>query len=791
MAQRQRGFDDDRRRSSYGNTTYISGASTYRPGELRDSGGRESRGERDRVLVRRDSDYYSSRGGDEYDKDREKQKAYDSRLSNLPNINTNVAKSPSKASTGTRALSTITNESTATASDTLQSSHAASTNSTSRPDSSNNNATPTSVAVPVMGAPKAKDPQLQPIFQKLWEFHNNTLKHGYNYNQKYRLKKEMEKHNSEAKHAMVKDFPSMKEMYQQIHEKDQKEDNIIKQRMSMMEGVVLHQIEDLAATIVEACKSQVQPSTTTPEVIPVTTSTSAISALEDKFRQFKTDLVETQQKLREQQSGFDDRRRQYEERIKALEVAHLRSEERIRQLEEGREASDGQLSALSTRYADLKEKQADLENEKKSLQKQVAGLQKDINQVDGSVNPLLEHMSSVQAGIDRLSDTKASLTDFLEAKAMLNGVNEQLRLCKDKMNHLEGERAHSTTPQQCQECQNLSLALVKLKDTVSKMQESLAAADNKIEDMDFDQVQMVIDTWFALGVAEKIKSHETRLSAYERQLRGMGTGSAAESSNSTPEANAKDLRIAVENIRKEMTDVETKVISKTNETISRMSDECGKMIEELEARIDSMERKNVHQQAVVPSAPPSEPESRAVELSGISELVGKVKELEDQDFTRQVSNLNTEIVRRSNEAAERIKQLKQDYEGRIGYLNGVVEAQRHEVIVVNDQLNQLFTKPVYDAIVQQVDRYSQRLALRADLADTRLKMLEDRRVPELFEQVQALKATVQKINAFSPAQKRGASPLTRPSAESVGKKRRVETNGISMQPLPNGSGASY
>lgn len=569
--------------------------------------------------------------------------------------------------------------------------------------------------------PKAKDPQLQGVFEAVYKWNEISQERTLLKLQEDKLLREDGRRQNEVGKIVnkVDDFAPFSEFQRRFDESAKTEREGVQKHRLQVEQQHREDLERFLSSILSHALAKPQAAA----AATVAQNTTALSALEDQFAGFKQQAL---QQASEQQKHNSEAQKQ----IETLLSDHEKTTEK--------------LNALDRDYKALKSEHNVLQSENAELKRQLTKLEPTNVEITQKIQEEIDQLSKAfQALVIRIDDVETKVSTFMEKVEELDMVtyNEVLETWIDhdfKNKVFSNDRAIAT-----------------LQQSLQSMQESTASRFDKSD-------SLAQETRKALEAVDTVQVPQP-----QPDSRMSGDGEAA-------------LQILVDEKLKPFGEVLQKIVAESAEACADMVEEVRAHVDKIETNIGALERsgaatkEELVSQIQFLSQTAAQLETRFGLLEGLKlsqrlDLVGRRHlELEQKVVACQQNNANGGT--NNCDALQIIKPDIDDAKRRFNALELAIRA-------INTQWSNLSSKQMAEMILVQLDPYGQRNEARiakiekeANELTTKLSNIEQSIIPLAKD----CKRLTDITKAPTP-EKRPASPGS-PADEST-KKRKLGENG--------------
>ncbi|KAK8134582.1 hypothetical protein PG984_006594 [Apiospora sp. TS-2023a] len=774
---KQTGFGDERRRSS-GYNGGGSDSQSYRPQD-RDRD-RELARSGDKSSSRRESDprdYLDDRERSR-DRERDRVKTRDDPLQ-LP---TNIPTGPRIASTSAK----------------------------SSPMSKRVNAPP-----PFRPLITTKDPKLQEIFKKVWDWEESLRKRILVSAQRDKKKKEFEERNRSLQNldrGNRNDNFSVIESLQRLKEHDKKDWEVIDKRYKAFDETYAEYLETIAAVIFSVTMQATPNSASTQ-----TLDSSALAAFEKKTdEKFDTTVAALEKKMEEKfnakvaalekkmdesiatkTAGLEKDLSRAQKAIEQLKSARTQAEEKAQELqcnldkalktvEEIDQKSGASAAEILSGHAALKVQQNQLQETNGKIQEEVTVLTDRVSKVSREATGREAEVDSAIATIRTAISTKASTSNLEDVKdehsADLDDLKRQAKEHEDQLTALSTAR---TSPflvginEKLETLVDEVSAMEQLRNDVQAVLHRTAKLEDDVRDIDITAIIKIVDEWEEYAITLKIPQLEDNVEHLRHETDKLKGQSGRLVQEPTPPVPDDGLR---EEMRKEIQDSNRqkaeemaqlratfksnseKLVAFVQNLLQKQGVSTAELLDNLTARTEKLESKNDRNS----DTRNSEAELQAQNRDGLMTTVqfdARIQALKDELYSLLAEQVNRDVKIPCHAQLDGFRHQLNDHNGR-------VERLSLEVGVMNTQFSHVWTKPLWDQISLHVDQNYSAFGPRIENNARKLAAVEEK-IALLLDRV-----------APAPP-KRPASPAGRPaSSEGASKRQRLDNNTASAR---NGS----
>lgn len=492
-----------------------------------------------------------------------------------------------------------------------------------------------------------------------------------------------------------------------------------------------------------------------------------------------------------------------------------------------------QLAKLDEQYAEELEKvvcaisshapispQAAIQTESPS--KLEAGFKKQQEQIQkliGLQETSTQTINALNQGLNALKSENASLkSDYASLKSNFTTLESDCGALKTENSELRRQIANfNSTQDSAQRAQENADKFFKelqlLKARMDTMESKMHGSMEKIEDLDMETYNEILEAWIDHDFKNKLLSHDTSITTIRQDLQSFQESATSRLSRSETliqetgvalQALEKARQVTPQRANRETEDIKAFVEEKhaslievMQKTVADSGDACAEMVDEVTTRLNGIELMvNTLQLATVPSKDPDMAaqirtlqQNMDQQCQNLNQLTNRIALMENQRLGDGIGAVNASLAELNNQ----VNGLRQS-NGHGGIANSetfvnfikpeIDDAKRRfdalemSVRVLDSQWSNLSSKQMAERILQHLDPYGQRTEARVYGVENVIKQLEARlstaeqNLLMLFKDRKPI--DVAKVPLLDG--KRHASSES-PSEELMTKKRKLGSNG--------------
>ncbi|KAI0900435.1 hypothetical protein F4806DRAFT_491325 [Annulohypoxylon nitens] len=469
-----------------------------------------------------------------------------------------------------------------------------------------------------------------------------------------------------------------------------------------------------------------------------------------------------------------------------------------------------------------------------SLSKLEAGFKKQQEQIQkliGLQETSTQATNALNQGLNALKSENASLkSDYASLKSNFTTLESDCGALKTENSELRHQIANfNSTQDSAQRAQENADKFFKelqlLKARMDTMESKMHGSMEKIEDLDMETYNEILEAWIDHDFKNKLLSYDTSITTIRQDLQSFQESATSRLSRSETliqetgvalQALEKARQVTPQRTNRETEDtkafVEEKhasLIEVMQKTVADSGDACAEMVDEVTTRLNGIELMvNTLQLATVPSKDPDMAaqiktlqQNMDQQCQNLNQLMNRIALMENQRLGAEIGAVNASLAELNNQ----VNGLRQS-NGHGGIANSetfvnfikpeIDDAKRRfdalemSVRVLDSQWSNLSSKQMAERILQHLDPYGQRTEARVYGVENVIKQLEARlstaeqNLLMLFKDRKPI--DVAKVPLLDG--KRHASSES-PSEELMTKKRKLGSNG-QFAPQPHRS-SSY
>ncbi|KAI1210591.1 uncharacterized protein F4807DRAFT_52894 [Annulohypoxylon truncatum] len=460
-----------------------------------------------------------------------------------------------------------------------------------------------------------------------------------------------------------------------------------------------------------------------------------------------------------------------------------------------------------------------LEAEFEKFQKQASEGQRQMAQTQEQMGKAQVQIQILLNDRDKSNKTLAALEqDFTALKSRYTTLESDHTALKSENSELRQQVADlKSTKDFVQRVQDevnkLSEELLSLKTKVDDVDGKVRGSMEKVEDLDMETYNEILETWIDHDFKTKLLSHDTLITALRQDLQSFqesatsrldksetsvqGTGAALQALEKARQATPPAANQATGDI---MAFVEEKLNS-LNEVIQKVvadsGDACAEMVDEVRLRIDNVQTTVNTLSLTVAASKDPDMVTRIGALQQITDqqsqslrrFENRIESIEGQRLGERIVRVHAGLV----ELEKKVKGIQENngYDG-VASTEAIVKVIKPEidnakkrfdalelsVRVLDSQWSNLSSKQMAERILQQLDPYGQRNEARVARVENELMQLKNM----IFEVEQKLLASykdkkIAEIMKDSPLDGKRHASSESPSEELMTKKRKLGSNG--------------
>ncbi|KAI1095488.1 hypothetical protein F5B19DRAFT_346875 [Rostrohypoxylon terebratum] len=467
------------------------------------------------------------------------------------------------------------------------------------------------------------------------------------------------------------------------------------------------------------------------------------------------------------------------ELISKLEDGFGRQQQQIQSLLALQQKSEQALVSLNQEFSALKSENATLKADLASLKSNYITLESDCGALKTENSELRQQIAKYKSTEDSVQWTQEDVDKFFK----------ELQSFKARMDTMES-KVHGST--------------------------------EKIEDLDMESYNEIIEAWIDHDFKNKLLSHDTSITTLRQDLQSATSRldkseTLIQETGGALQALEKARQISLQTTNRGETGgikafVEQKhasLIEVMQKTVTDSCDACAEMVDEVRARIDDIQIVvNTLKLATVPSKDPDMTaqvgalqQAVGQQNQNLNQLVSRIESMEGQRFGEGISYVNASLA----ELNKQVNGLQQS-NGHEGIANNEafvkfikpdmddakkrLEALEMSVRILDSQWSNLSSKQMAERILQQLDPYGQRNEVRIFGVENVMKQMEGR-LSTAEQNLLVLLKDRKSIDVpkIPPLDGKRHAASESPSEELMTKKRKLGANG-QFAPQPHRS-SSY
>ncbi|OTB05385.1 hypothetical protein M426DRAFT_10709 [Hypoxylon sp. CI-4A] len=398
-------------------------------------------------------------------------------------------------------------------------------------------------------------------------------------------------------------------------------------------------------------------------------------------------------------------------------------------------AQGASSSALETRIAGLEKQNLDQQKLLSEAQTQIQTLIKDQQKSSKAFTTLEENFTGLRYdhnGLKSDHDGLKSNHDGLKAdydglKSDYDGLESQQSVLQSENSELKRQIAELGCAKQSQDdalshlsqkLQSLSQELQSFTVRMDRVENKVSAFMEKVEDLDMETYNEILETWIDHDFKTKVISHETAIETLRRDHESLQQSRA--SSEQQPSG---EVQPAQQGQQAQQTPVDDK-LNLFHDQILKMleesTDACAEMVDDVANRVDKVE-------STVGAL--RQPETM---VQNLNHRVGKIEDLNPQvqDLSTRFGELQQKLqsIQESSNSKETrdsdavLDAMKTD----VMNVKGSIEAIWISIKSLSEAWSNLSSKQMAEKILQQLDPYGQRYEKRFSKMETDFAQLKEK-----------------------------------------------------------------
>ncbi|KAK8863377.1 hypothetical protein PGQ11_009612 [Apiospora arundinis] len=624
-------------------------------------------------------------------------------------------------------------------------------------------------------APKAKDPNVQPILDQLLKWEDAIRKRTLVSSERDKKKREMGDRDRGIKNLSGNrnDNASVLDCQQRMKDRDLKEWKDIDKRFRAFDEQYAEYTETIATTIYNATK---QPDVSSTQSL----DPSAMADLEKKMEEKMDAKVSALEKR--MADKLDAMEESQLTKVASLEKALAQSRTKITVLESSRNVAAEEVKGLQFSLNEALKKIVTVEEKNgasaakllsncSALETQQLQLQSDNNQVHDEIFALKNSFSEREGKVDddlatirTVISTKAS-TDALDV--VYNEHSEEITQLQKRGTEQEKQlvalKSTTNTPPSLASIQNEQRTLTdeiatieELRKDMAALQQSTAPMERQFQSLDFGALQNFLNECEESGTLFKLPQLENDIEYLRheiKKLKGQGGRLVQEPTPPVPDDGLrKDISFLqdgdrqkteeLKDLRSKMKTNMEKLVTHVNNTMMKQMVPIVTNLDDLAAKIKELESNPGMQNA--PAA------AQAPDLTGYmttAQFDGRINVMK-----QELPALVSQLVQR--EATTPLQTQIQGIHNGLVDVHGRTERMSLEVGSLNSQFQNIWSKPLWDQICAVVDQNYSMYRPMIDANARKLAQIEEK-----------LANILSRLGSSGPP-KRPGPPLSRPSSVS-------------------------
>ncbi|KAI1388353.1 uncharacterized protein F4822DRAFT_243024 [Hypoxylon trugodes] len=471
------------------------------------------------------------------------------------------------------------------------------------------------------------------------------------------------------------------------------------------------------------------------------------------------------------------------------------------------------ISALEAKFANFEkqssEQQQQISEQKEHIEEQkeqILAQQKEIAETQIQIQSVQNDREKTTEALTNLdNDFKGLKADFIALKSENDDLKQQIKQFKSTKETLDG----------------LSKELQSIANRVDNVERGVTAFMNKVEDLDMETYNEILEAWIDYDLKGKVISNDKRTTALHDDLRDLRKSMADEISREVGKNDPliQDLRKSLEAMEDsrhaapppsyptpeeaqppqqafvdEKINAFNKVVQKI---VADSGDACADMVDEVLIRIDKIEKmvKSLEQ-------PPSKDTDIAALVDPLKQSIAeqnldamdmktRIGELEGQNFNQRFENVGINLgsidkkIQTMQESINNLGSTSTAYNQLAHAIKPAVEDARmridaldHAIRTLDKQWANVSTKSMADLIIHQLDPYARPHETRIVAIEKEISLLRDKvsKVEQTKDSMRLAEIAKASLEKGGKRQASPSSPIDDPS-----KKRKLLPNG---RPFP-------